>query len=66
MSINQEIKKRMIDKDIKGAKQLSEASGVSYERCLRLLRGDKSVKLKDAVEVAECLGASVKFVIEGE
>ncbi len=66
MSINQEIKKRMIDKDIKGTKQLSELAGISYDRCLRLLKGDTSVKLKDAVTVAECLGADIKFVIKGE
>lgn len=66
MSINIEIKKRMVEKDIKGPKQLSELTGVSYERCLRLLKGDSSVKLKDAVLVTEYLGASLKFVINGE
>lgn len=66
MSINTEIKKRMVDLDINGAMQLSELSGVGYHKTLRIIKGDGTVRLKDVVTTAESLGLEFKFVIKGE
>ena len=66
MSWNKHIQKAMVDNDIKGALQLSELTGVSYERTLRLIKGSESVKLIDVVKTAEALGLEFKFVKKGE
>lgn len=66
MQVKTILKKAMIDCDVVGAKALSERAGISYEKTLRLLKGDTSVRLKDAVTVADCLGLKLAFVIKGE
>ena len=66
MQVKTILKKAMIDCDVVGAKALSERAGISYEKTLRLLRGDTSVRLKDAVIVAECLGLKLTFIDRGE
>ena len=66
MQVKTIIKKAMIDCDVVGAKALSERAGISYEKTLRLLKGDTSVRLKDAVTVAECLGLKLTFAERGE
>ena len=55
----------MVNKEITGAKALSEASGVSYGVTLRLLAGDKTVRLKDLIATAEILGVKITFTFEG-
>ena len=66
MELHKHIQKAMIDKDIKGPKQLSELSGISYEKTLRLLKGNTSIKLKDAMDTARALGLELKFISTGE
>ncbi len=66
MSINKQLQKRMLDLDIKGAKQLSELTGVGYHKTLRIIKGDGTVRLKDVVTIAESLGLEFKFIIKGE
>jgi len=64
MNLSTILKKAMIDHDIKGAKQLSELSGISYEKTLRILAGDTSVRLKDAVITADTLGYELRAVMK--
>ena len=64
MNLSTVFKKAMIDMDIKGAKQLSEIAGISYEKTLRILAGDTSVRLKDAVIIATALGYELKAMIK--
>ena len=66
MSINKQLQKRMLDLDVKGAKQLSELSGVSYAKTLRIIKGDGTVRIKDVVTIAESIGLEFKFIIKGE
>ena len=62
MEYGKELKKAMVDKNIGGAKELSEATGVSYGITLRLLASDKSVRLKDLKTTADCLDITIKFI----
>ena len=61
MNVIKDIEKAMIDKGIRTAIELSEASGVSYYKVLRLLKGDLTVRLKDLVTIADCL--DVKLIL---
>jgi len=65
MEYGKELKKAMVDKNIGGAKALSDASGVSYGITLRLLASDKSVRLKDLITTADHLGVTIKFISNG-
>ncbi len=65
MNYGKELKKAMVDKDIGGAKALSDLSGVSYGITLRLLASDKSVRLKDLITTADSLDVEVKFISKG-
>lgn len=66
MSISNEIKKAMIDSNINGAKELSERSGISYQKIIRILNGDTSVRLKDAIDAAREVELEFKFIKKGE
>ena len=62
MNYGKELKKAMVDKDIGGAKALSDLSGVSYGITLRLLASDKSVRLKDLITTMNALGCDIKLI----
>jgi len=66
MEYGKELKKAMVDKNIGGAKELSEATGVSYGITLRLLASDKSVRLMDLVKTINFLCVPIEFVSKGE
>ena len=65
MNYCKQLKIGMINKNISGAKALSEATGVSYGVTLRLLAGDQSVRLKDLITTSEFLGIKINFTFEG-
>ena len=44
MNIDKIVKKAMIDEEISGAIGLAEATGLSKEKCYRLLSGDKTLR----------------------
>ena len=62
MEYGKELKKAMVDKNIGGAKALSNESGVSYGITLRLLASDKSVRLKDLITTTRELGITIKLI----
>ena len=65
MEINKIILKAMIDKNIKGAVALSEHTGLSKDKCYRMIKGDKTVRLIDVELVVSSLGLEVKFIKSG-
>jgi len=64
MELSKIIKKAMIDNNIKGAKELSDKTGLSYNKIVRIVNGDSSVRLIDVVEVAKYLNLKLKFASE--
>tara|TARA_B110000014_G_C19849929_1_gene440457 strand:+ start:183 stop:380 length:198 start_codon:yes stop_codon:yes gene_type:complete len=63
MQINKIFGKAMVEKEIKGYKQLSELSGVSYEKTIRIMKNAPSAKMVDVVSIATSLGLKLKFVL---
>ena len=61
MTLVKDIEKAMIDKDVKSALELHQLTGVSYYKCLRLLKGDGTVRLKDAATIADHLGCRLSL-----
>lgn len=66
MDIGKVVKKAMIDNDIKGAIELVNATGLSKEKCYRLMKGDKTLRLKDVVAALSALDVKIKFISLGE
>ena len=66
MELNKVVKKAMIDLDIKGAVSLANETGLSKEKCFRLLKGDGSLRLDDVVLALSVLGIKIKFIKLGE
>jgi hypothetical protein len=66
MDLGKELKIAMIDTGIKGAKALSEASGVSYGKTIRALNGDSSSRLVDVVKLAHTMNLEVHFISAGD
>ena len=56
------LEKAMIDKGIKGYKQLSKESGVGYEVVLRLMKGGTNIKLNDLNSITEVLNVEIKYI----
>ncbi len=52
----------MIDSNTKGAVELASLTGLSKDKCYRLMKGDKTVRLVDVEIVALALGLEIKFV----
>jgi DNA-binding phage protein len=66
MELNKVVKKAMIDLDIKGAVSLANETGLSKEKCFRLLKGDGSLRLDDVVLALNVLRIKIKYVSKGE
>jgi DNA-binding phage protein len=66
MQLDKILKKAMIDNNIKGAKQLSEMSEISYNKTIRALNGDGSSRLVDVLKLAETMNLEIKFISKGE
>jgi DNA-binding phage protein len=66
MELNKVVKKAMIDLDIKGAVSLANETGLSKEKCFRLLKGDGSLRLDDVVLALNVLRVKIKYVSKGE
>ena len=64
MELNKVVKKAMIDLDIKGAVALAGKTGLSKEKCFRLLKGDKSLRLTDVVRALDVLGYQLKAEVK--
>lgn len=62
MELSKIFGKAMIDKDVKGYKQLSELSGVSYEKTIRIMKDAPSAKIVDVIAVAKSLDLNIKLV----
>lgn len=64
MELNKIVKKAMIDLDISGAVALANETGLSKEKCFRLLRGDTSLRLADVVIALDTLGYKLKTEVK--
>jgi DNA-binding phage protein len=64
MELNKVVKKAMIDLDIKGAVSLADKTGLSKEKCFRLLKGDGSLRLDDVVLALNVLGYKLKAEVK--
>lgn len=62
MEVGKIFSKAMVDANIVGAKNLSIAAGISYEKTLRIMSDQSSAKMVDVNAVAECLGLRMQFV----
>jgi len=56
------LEKAMIDKGIKGYKQLSEVSGVGYEIVLNLMKGGTNIKLSKLTLITKALNVEIKYI----
>lgn len=61
MNFADTLKKAMIDKNISGAKALSEQCGVSYYIVLRLLKNDGTCRINDLKKVSVFLNVKIDF-----
>jgi len=64
MELNKIVKKAMIDLDIKGAVALANETGLSKEKCFRLLKGDKTLRLADVIVALSVLGYQLKAEVK--
>ncbi|URC15415.1 hypothetical protein JLT2_47 [Paraglaciecola Antarctic JLT virus 2] len=62
MNFGNELKKAMVDCNIKGARELSVKSGLSYGKVIRALNGDGSSRYVDIVKLAGVLKLKIGFV----
>ena len=60
MELNKVVKKAMIDLDLNGAMALAEKTGLSKEKCFRLLKGDGTLRLVDVIHALDVLGYQLK------
>ena len=65
MNISKVFRKAMVDKDIKGTYQLAELAGISYDKCIRIMKDQPSCKIVDVVQVANVLDLELKFISRG-
>ena len=64
MNIDKIVKKAMIDEEISGAMGLAEATGLSKEKCYRLLSGDKTLRLVDVITALGAIGYELKAEVK--
>lgn len=64
MDIDKIVKKAMIDLDLKGAVALANETGLSKEKCFRLLKGDGSLRLYDVIRALDVLGLKLKAEVK--
>ena len=62
MNFGNELKKAMVDCNIKGARELSVKSGLSYGKVIRALNGDGSSRYIDIAKLADTLGLKINLV----
>ena len=63
MDFGKVLKTAMVANDINSAKQLSELSGISYNKVNRALNSDSSSRLVDVVKLAKTLNLKIKFEV---
>lgn len=64
MNLDKIVKKAMIDLDINSAKALADKTGLSKEKCFRLLNGDKTLRLLDVIAALSVLGYELKVEVK--
>lgn len=64
MNIDKIVKKAMIDAEISGAMGLAESTGLSKEKCYRLLNGDKTLRLVDVILALGAIGYELKAEVK--
>jgi DNA-binding phage protein len=64
MELDKTVKKAMIDMDLKGAVALANETGLSKEKCFRLLKGDGSLRLVDVIRALDVLGYQLKAEVK--
>lgn len=61
MNISNAVQKAAIDNGINGVVAMAEHCGLSYERTVRVWKGDNSAKIADVMEVLSSVGLKLKL-----
>ena len=64
MNIGEAVQKAAIDNSIGGVVAMAEHCGLSYERTVRVWKGDHSAKLADVITVLSSVGLKLKIESE--
>tara|TARA_R110002096_G_scaffold435936_1_gene664406 strand:- start:714 stop:911 length:198 start_codon:yes stop_codon:yes gene_type:complete len=65
MKIGEAVQKASIDNGIGGVVAMAEHCGLSYERTVRVWKGDHSAKIADVITVLGSVGLRLKIESEG-
>lgn len=66
MNFGKDLRKAMIDDGITGAKELSDLTGMSYNKTIRALNGDASSRISDVIMLASFLDLKLTLVKGGD
>ena len=68
MNIKEAVQKAAIDNDINGVLQMAAHCGLSYERTVRVWKGDHSAKIADVITVLSSVGLKlcIESITKGE
>ena len=61
MELSQAVQKAAIDNNMNGILAMADHCGLSYERTVRVWRGDTSAKIADVIIVLGSLGLKLKI-----
>ena len=64
MELKEAVQKAAIDNGINGVLQMAEHCGLSYERTVRVWKGNTSAKVADVITVLSSLGLRLKIESE--
>lgn len=64
MELKEAVQKAAIDNGINGVLQMAEHCGLSYERTVRVWKGNTSAKVADVITVLSSLGLKLKIESE--
>ena len=64
MELKEAVQKAAIDNGINGVLQMAEHCGLSYERTVRVWKGNTSAKVADVITVLGSLGLKLKIESE--
>jgi len=66
MKMGEAVQKAAIDNGINGVMEMSKHCGLSYERTVRVWKGDTSAKFADVFTILDSLGKKLAIEDKGE
>lgn len=61
MNLSEAVQKAAIDNNVSGVVAMAEHCGLSYERTVRVWKGDTSAKIADVIKVLSSVGLKLKI-----